>query len=180
MAPRNEHEIAPMLDLALALNAPAAIRYPRGSTSGKHDEPVAPIVLGRAEVLRRGSDVAILALGNTVDAALDAHALLEADGLRPTIVNARFVAPLDENLLLELAETHRRFITLEEHSLAGGFGSAVVEFLNDRGIAIPVERVGVPNVLVQHASQAAQRAQFGLSAEAVANRVRALAPTASS
>ena len=180
MAPRNEFEIGPMLDLALALDAPAAIRYPRGSTSGKHDEPVAPIVLGRAEVLRRGTDVAILALGNTVDAALDAHALLAADGIAPTVVNARFVAPLDENLLLELAETHGRFITLEEHSLAGGFGSAVIEFLNDRGIAIPVERVGVPNVLVQHASQAAQRAQFGLSAEAVASRVRVLAPARSS
>ncbi|HEY4442153.1 MAG TPA: 1-deoxy-D-xylulose-5-phosphate synthase, partial [Candidatus Elarobacter sp.] len=176
MAPRNEFEVAPMLDLALSLDGPAALRYPRGSTSGKHDEPLAPLVLGRAEVLRKGSDVAILALGNTVDAALDAYDLLEADGLRPTVVNARFVVPLDETLLLELAETHRRFITLEEHSLAGGFGSAVVEFLNDRGIMIPVERVGVPNVFVQHASQAAQRAQFGLSADAIAARVRTLVP----
>ena len=131
-------------------------------------------------MLRRGEDVAILALGNTVDVALDAYLLLEDDGIRPTVVNPRFVAPLDETLLLELAETHRRFITLEEHSLAGGFGSAVVEFLNDRGIAIPVERVGVPNVLVAHASQAAQRAQFGLSAESVAARVRVLSPTTSS
>ena len=180
MAPRNEFEVGPMLDLALSLAGPAAIRYPRGSTSGAHDEPVAPLALGRAEVLRRGADVAILALGNTVDVALDAYQLLERDGVRPTVVNARFVAPLDETLLLELAETHRRFITLEEHSLAGGFGSAVVEFLNDRGIAIPVERVGVPNVLVQHAPQAAQRAQFGLSAESVAARVRVLSPATSS
>jgi 1-deoxy-D-xylulose-5-phosphate synthase len=176
MAPRNEFEVAPMLDLALSLDGPAALRYPRGSTSGKHDEPLAPLVLGRAEVLRKGSNVAILALGNTVDAALDAYDLLEAGGLRPTVVNARFVVPLDETLLLELAETHRRFITLEEHSLAGGFGSAVVEFLNDRGIMIPVERVGVPNVFVQHASQAAQRAQFGLTADAIAARVRTLVP----
>ena len=176
MAPRNEAEVAPMLDLALALDAPAAIRYPRGSTSGKHDEPLAPLAVGRAEVLRRGSDVAILALGNTVDAALDAYGLLEADGFRPTVVNARFVAPLDETLLLELAETHRRFITLEEHSLAGGFGSAVVEFVNDHGLAVAVERLGVPNVLVQHAKPEAQRAQFGLSAENVAARVRALTP----
>ncbi|HZO92911.1 MAG TPA: 1-deoxy-D-xylulose-5-phosphate synthase [Candidatus Baltobacteraceae bacterium] len=180
MAPRNEHEVAPMLDLALSLNAPAALRYPRGSTSGKHDEPLAPLVLGRAEVLRRGSEVAILALGNTVDIALDAWELLDAAGVQPTVVNARFVVPLDETLLLELAETHRRFITLEEHSLAGGFGSAVVEFLNDHGIDAVVERIGVPNVLVQHAKPEAQRAQFGLSAENVAARVRSLAgsPTA--
>ncbi len=177
MAPRNEHEIGPMLDHALALGAPAAMRYPRGSTSGKHDEPLAPLVHGRAEVLRRGDDVAILALGNTVDVALDAYALLEAEGLRPTVVNARFVVPLDETLLIELAETHRRFITLEEHSLAGGFGSAVVEVVNDRGLAVAVERIGVPSGLVQHNSQAVQRAQIGLSAENVAARVRALAPT---
>jgi 1-deoxy-D-xylulose-5-phosphate synthase len=177
MAPRNEHEVGPMLDLALGLGAPAAIRYPRGSTSGKHDEPLAPLALGHAEVLRTGSDVAILALGNTVDAALDAYDLLAASGLKPTVVNARFVAPLDETLLLELAETHHRFITLEEHSLAGGFGSAVVEFVNDRGMNVAVERIGVPNVLVQHAKPEAQRAQFGLSAENVAARVRALAPT---
>ncbi|BDE05867.1 1-deoxy-D-xylulose-5-phosphate synthase 1 [Vulcanimicrobium alpinum] len=177
MAPRNEYEVGPMLDLALTLDGPAAIRYPRGSTSGKHDEPLAPLVLGRAEVLREGSDVAILALGNTVDVALDAYELLDADGVRPTVVNARFVAPLDETLLIELAETHHRFITLEEHSLAGGFGSAVVEFLSDRGIVAAVERIGVPNVLVQHASQAAQRAQVGLSAENVAARVRTLTPS---
>jgi 1-deoxy-D-xylulose-5-phosphate synthase len=177
MAPRNEHEIAPMLDLALALEAPAAIRYPRGSTSGKHDEPLAPLVLGKAEVLRAGADVAILALGNTVDVALDAYDLLANDGVRPTVVNARFVAPLDESLLLALADSHRRFITLEEHSLAGGFGSAVVEFLNDRGLDVTVERIGVSSVLVQHHSQSAQRSQFGLSPENVAARVRALTPS---
>jgi 1-deoxy-D-xylulose-5-phosphate synthase len=176
MAPRSEHELGLMLDLALSLDAPAAIRYPRGSTSGKHDEPLAPLALGHAEVLRRGADVAILALGNTVDAALDAYDLLANSGAQPTVVNARFVAPLDETLLLELAETHRRFITLEEHSLAGGFGSAVVEFVNDHGMNVAVERIGVPNVLVQHAKPEAQRAQFGLSAENIAARVRALAP----
>jgi 1-deoxy-D-xylulose-5-phosphate synthase len=177
MAPRNESEVAPMLDLALSIGAPAAIRYPRGSTSGKHTDEPAPLVLGRAEVLRAGSDVAILALGNTVDAALDAYDLLQADGLRPTVVNARFVVPLDETLLLELGETHRRFITLEEHSLAGGFGSAVVEFVSDRGMDVAVERIGVPNVLVQHAKPEAQRAQFGLSGENIAARIRALVPS---
>src|SRR5665213_1953475 len=177
MAPRSEAEVAPMLDLALTLDGPAALRYPRGSTSGKHDERPAPLVLGRAETLRSGSDVAILALGNTVDAALDAYDALERDGLRPTVVNARFVAPLDETLLLELADTHRRFITLEEHSLAGGFGSAVVEFVNDHGLNVAVERIGVPNVLVQHAKPEAQRAHFGLSADNIAARVRALTPS---
>ncbi|GAC1592831.1 MAG: 1-deoxy-D-xylulose-5-phosphate synthase [Candidatus Velthaea sp.] len=174
MAPRNEHEVAPMLDLALALNGPAALRYPRGSTSGRFDEPLAPLALGRAEVLRRGSDVAIIALGNTVDVALGAYELISEAQPKPTVVNARFVKPLDEQLLIELAETHSRIITLEEHSLPGGFGSAVVEFVADRGLRVHVERIGVPSVLVQHNKPEKQRAMFGLSAENVAARVAAI------
>jgi 1-deoxy-D-xylulose-5-phosphate synthase len=173
MAPRNEAEVAPMLDVALAVDAPAALRYPRGSSSGRWDAVPAPVVVGRAEVLRQGRGVAILGLGVTVDVALDAYELLDDDA-KPTVVNMRFVKPLDENLLLELSETHTRFITLEEHALAGGFGSAVLEFLNDRGISVPVERIGVPNVLVQHAKQDVQRAQVGLTGEHIAARVAAL------
>ncbi|GAC1544328.1 MAG: 1-deoxy-D-xylulose-5-phosphate synthase [Candidatus Velthaea sp.] len=174
MAPRNELEVAPMLDLALSLNGPAALRYPRGSTSGVFDEPLAPLALGRAEVLRRGSDVAIIALGNTVDVALGAYELISEAQPKPTVVNARFVKPLDEQLLIELAETHSRIITLEEHSLQGGFGSAVVEFVADRGLRVHVERIGVPSVLVQHNKPEKQRAMFGLSAENVAARVAAI------
>ena len=174
MAPRNEDELLPMLEHALALNAPAAIRYPRGSTAGTHADPATPIVQGRAEVLRRGSGVAVWALGNTVDVALDAYDLLPPGQLRPTIINARFAKPLDEQLLIELASTHERFLTLEEHSLAGGFGSAVVEFVSDRGLGVRVERIGVPNVLVQHDSQPKQRAQFGLQAEHLAARLGAI------
>ena len=174
MAPRNEEELLPMLEHALALGAPAAIRYPRGSTSGTHAEPAAPIVQGRAEVLRRGSGVAVWALGNTVDVALDAYDLIPPSQPRPTIINARFAKPLDEQLLIELAADHGRFLTLEEHSLAGGFGSAVVEFVSDRGLDVRVERIGVPNVLVQHDSQPKQRAQFGLQAEHLAARLCAI------
>jgi 1-deoxy-D-xylulose-5-phosphate synthase len=173
MAPRNEEELLPMLQHALALGTPAAIRYPRGSTSGKHTDPLAPVVQGKSEVLRSGERVAILALGNTVEVALDAYDLLPQDGPRPTIVNARFAKPLDESLLIDLASAHTHFLTLEEHSLAGGFGSAVVEFVSDRGLGVGVERIGVPNVLVQHDSQPKQRAQFGLQAENLAARLSA-------
>ena len=167
MAPRNEAELAPMLEHALQLGAPAAIRYPRGSTSGRHTQPPAPIVQGRAEILRRGTGVAILAYGNTVDLALDTADLLGG----VTVINARFAKPLDEGLLIELAADHHHLLTLEEHALAGGFGSAVVEFVSDRRLRLAVERIGIPNVLVQHDSQDKQRAQFGLTAEALAARV---------
>ncbi|HSV14116.1 MAG TPA: transketolase C-terminal domain-containing protein, partial [Tepidisphaeraceae bacterium] len=170
MAPRNEAELQPMLEHALRLNGPVGIRYPRASTSGKHPDALAPIVQGRAEVLRRGSGVALLAYGNTVDAALDAYDLCA--GTKPTVVNMRFAKPLDEALLMELPDTHSHVITLEEHSLAGGFGSAVVEFVSDHGLGLAVERIGVPNnALVQHDSQPKQRALFGLTGEHVAARV---------
>ena len=174
MAPRNEDEILPMLQHALALGTPAAIRYPRGSTSGKHLVAPAPIQHGKAELLQEGSGAALIAFGNAVDVALDARDLMVAAGeAPPTVVNARFAKPLDESLLCELALTHDRIITLEEHSLDGGFGSAVVEMFNDRRIRTMVERVGCPNVLMQQNSQAKQRAQVGLSAEAIVARIHA-------
>jgi 1-deoxy-D-xylulose-5-phosphate synthase len=176
MAPRCEEELLPMLEHALALGTPAAIRYPRGSTSGRHHDPLAPIEHGRAEVLRRGSGVAVLALGNTVDVALDAYELLASGEFGPsdrlpTIVNARFAKPIDVALLEELVKDHELILTLEEHSLAGGYGSAVVEAVSDRGMSLRVERLGVGDELVQHDSQARQRARFGLSAENVAERI---------
>jgi 1-deoxy-D-xylulose-5-phosphate synthase len=174
LAPRTEDEVLPMLEHALTLGSPVAIRYPRGNSQGNHLEPPAPIVHGRAEVLRRGSGVAILALGNTCDVALDAYDLVAA-APKPTVVNMRFVCPLDEALLLELAQSHERFITLEEHSLAGGFGSAVIEFASDRGLTTTIERIGVPNALIQHDKQPQQRAGFGLSGEALAARIRSVA-----
>jgi 1-deoxy-D-xylulose-5-phosphate synthase len=175
MAPRCEEEVLPMLEHALSLDLPAALRYPRGSSAGRHHDEIAPVEHGKAQVLRRGSGVALLALGNTCDVALDAYELLATlrgnDGRLPTVVNARFARPLDEDLLEELASTHDAIITLEEHSLAGGFGSAVVEWASDRGKDVRVERIGVPSVLVQHDAQPKQRARFGLSAEALAERV---------
>ena len=169
MAPRCEDELQPMLEHALSLKCPVGIRYPRGSTSGAHRDPISPIVHGRAEILRKGKGVAILAYGNTVDVALDAWDLCQD---KPTVVNMRFVKPLDEALLMELQDAHSHVLTLEEHSLAGGFGSAVVEFVSDHGLDLVVERIGVPNnALVQHDSQAKQRALFGLTGEHVAGRV---------
>ncbi len=173
MAPRVEEEMLPMLEHAMAIDGAVGIRYPRGSTNGKYAIPVAPIVHGKAEVLVEGADVAILCLGNTCDNGMEAAALLAAEGITPTVVNARFVKPMDEELLVRLAQTHEHFITLEEHAIAGGFGSAVGEVVLDHNLGVTVERIGVPDVLVHHNSQAKQRALYGLTAENVASRVRA-------
>ena len=176
MAPRSEAELQPMLEHALMLGTPVAIRYPRGSSGRGGVDTPAQIVQGKSEVLRRGARVAILALGNTVDVALDAYEVVKMGEwgrftTLPTIVSARFVRPFDDALLAELTQDHELVITLEEHSLPGGYGSAVLESVSDQGLALRVERVGVPAELVQHETQAAQRAAIGLSAQGLAARI---------
>ena len=176
MAPANEAELFPMMEHALTLDGPSAIRYPRGSTRSLRPQLRVPIEHGRAEVVQRGSGVAVLAYGNSLDLALEAG--LEG----ATIANMRFAKPLDETLLLELARSHQRFVTVEEHALAGGFGAAVDEFVADRELDVSVVRLGIPDVLVQHDSQARQREFFGLTparvAEAAGGRSDALAALA--
>uniref|UniRef100_E6Q4P6 1-deoxy-D-xylulose-5-phosphate synthase n=1 Tax=mine drainage metagenome TaxID=410659 RepID=E6Q4P6_9ZZZZ len=179
LAPRCEEEMAPMLAFALECEGPVAIRYPRGSTSGRSVEPPGPIERGKSELLREGSGIAIFALGNTVDVAMDAYRLLESGeygdlhAALPTIYSARFVAPLDREALVDCARSHELLITLEEHSLAGGFGSAVLEALADAGVSVPIERIGVGETFLQADTQAHQRRAIGLDARALARRIAA-------
>jgi 1-deoxy-D-xylulose-5-phosphate synthase len=171
MAPRNEDELGLMLEHAVHCDGPAALRYPRGSSTGVCRIAPSDIIQGKSEVLRSGSGVALLCLGPTIDPVW--AALLDNSDLQPTVVNARFVAPLDVELLKELAITHHTFITLEEGALAGGFGSAVVEAVMDRSLGVRVERVGVGSELVAQASAARQREWFGLDSLSIAARIRA-------
>ena len=174
MAPRNEEELAPMLDHALALDAPVAIRYPRGSTSGRYMQACAPIEQGKPEVLVHGSSrIAVLALGLTVESALAMHE--EHPDLSVTICNARFATPLDMQWYRELALRCTHWITLEEGSLAGGYGSAVLEIVSDLGLSVTVERLGVGPVFVAQASSPRQREWSGLDPAALAARIRAIA-----
>src|SRR5690606_11394783 len=147
MAPKDEAELRDMLYTAIEHKGPAALRYPRGNGLGV-DISAEPKLLeiGRAEVLARGSDAALLAYGSMVPAAVSAAELLIKEGIRPTVVNARFVKPLDGELIKALAETHDTIVTIEEAYLAGGFGSAVIEALEEYGLqdAVKVVRLGVP------------------------------------
>ncbi len=167
---------------AITHPGPAAIRYPRGAGLGVPlDSSFDPIPLGQAEVLREGSDVAILAIGAMVAPALAAADRLAADGIETTVVNARFVKPLDEALLRALAARFDALLTVEENVIAGGFGSAVSEALDRLGLGqVRVHRLGVPDVLVDHASQAQQRLMLGLTADGIAAAARALREEASS
>ena len=145
MAPKDENELRHMLKTAMETDQPVSIRYPRGKGAGVPlDEQPEKIPLGRAEILQDGEDLAIVAIGSTVLPALAAAQDLLNEGIRTTVINARFVKPLDGDLICRVASTCRRLITVEENVLTGGFGSAVLELLQDKGITeIQIGRANV-------------------------------------
>ncbi len=166
MAPKDENELRQMLYSAVSFTGPVAIRYPRGSGEGVPiTRQVEPIALGKAEVLKEGTDITIVAVGPLVYSALEAAAALEHSGISPTVINARFVKPLDEKCLIESIRNTGALLTVEENVLQGGFGSAVLEMLNNNQLRVPVTRLGVSDEFVAHGAPAILRAKYGLTSE---------------
>jgi 1-deoxy-D-xylulose-5-phosphate synthase len=169
MAPKDENELRHMIVTAMAHDGPISVRFPRGSALGVPLDAVATALpIGKAETLREGDDVAILALGVHVQTAVEAADLLAHEGVAATVVNARFAKPLDTECILDLARRVGRFVTIEEGAKAGGFGSAVLELLAAHGLICPVTVLGIPDEFVDHGKPAQLRAQCGLTAENVA------------
>ena len=178
MAPRNEPELQHMLATALAHDGPVAVRYPRGVGEGAPLEETPQILpLGKGELLRDGADGVIVALGSRVGPALDAaQAFAQETGREVAVFDARFVKPLPEAQLLELARTQPFVLTVEENALAGGFGSAVLELLADRGAlgGVRVRRLGIPDEFVEHGSQKELRARIGINRDGICQALRDL------
>jgi 1-deoxy-D-xylulose-5-phosphate synthase len=175
MAPKDEGEMRDMLVTAIEHPGPAAIRYPRGNGHGVDiSEPPQKLEIGKAEVMREGSDVAILAYGEMVYPAVEAAEELAKDGIQATVVNGRFVKPLDEKLITEIANSHRLILTAEDAYLAGGFGSAVMELLEEKGLLqkVRVVRLGVTDEIVPHGDPKVLLAGYGLTADGIATKVR--------
>ncbi len=152
MAPKDEDELRHMLFTALCYEGPVALRYPRGQGIGVElQDPVRKIPWGKGEILEVGNDLLILAIGSMVYPALAVRSLLETEGISCTVINARFIKPLDEELILDAVQKHAGIITMEENVLAGGFGSAVLELLAARGITgKKVLNIGLPDSFVGH------------------------------
>jgi len=168
MAPADENECRQMLVTAFEHRGPAAVRYPRGSGVGAALQPeLVGVPFGKAEVRRRGNKIAVLAFGSMVAPALDAAQTLDA-----TMVNMRFVKPLDTALLLELAANHEAIVTVEEGALMGGAGSAVAEALNSAGLVRPLLQLGLPDQFIDHGDPAVLLAMCGLDAAGIVNSVR--------
>ncbi len=173
MAPKDAPELRRMLRLALHHPGPTAIRIPRGQAPrGEETEAAAPFLIGRGELVRDGHDVALIALGSMVGAALDAATALEADGLHARVVNARFVKPLDAELLVDAARSTRCVVTLEEHAAQGGFGSAVLELLAAHGVNRPITVLGLPDRFIDHGSKSALMDACGLSVKKIVKSVQ--------
>ncbi|UFS71359.1 1-deoxy-D-xylulose-5-phosphate synthase [Geomonas sp. RF6] len=170
MAPKDENELQHMVKTALYAGAPIALRYPRGAGYGvPMDKEPAEIPIGTGELLCEGSDLTIVAIGSVVYAAVEAAKALAQKGLSVGVINARFVKPLDRELILEQAEKTGAVVTVEENALQGGFGSAVLELLADEGLTeVRVKRIGIPDHFVEHGSQKQLRADLGLDAEGIA------------
>jgi len=176
MAPKDENELRHMLKTAVYLGRPATLRYPRGAGYGiPLEQELRQIPIGKGEELAGGGDVAIVAIGSGVQPSLQAAMELEKGGIRATVINARFVKPLDRELILAAAGRCGALVTVEENALMGGFGSAVLELLADEGIlGLKVKRIGIPDRFIEHGSQEQLRRDLGLDAAGIAATVREL------
>ena len=171
MAPKDLSELAAMLRTGIELGAPAAVRYPRGEGTDPPEGEVAAIPVGKAELLSPGDAVAIVAVGTMVAPAQVAAEILAEQGVHAALVNARFVKPLDIELICELASACGRVVTIEENAVAGGFGSAVAGALQERGLCVPILPLGLPDRFIEHASREHLLADLGLEPQAIASAV---------
>jgi 1-deoxy-D-xylulose-5-phosphate synthase len=175
MAPKDEAEMRDMVLTAIEYDGPAAPRYPRGSGIGVDiSAKPKPIEIGRSEVLREGKDVAIIAYGSMVYPSLEAAESLKTDGIEATVVNARFVKPLDADTILRIARENEVIVTVEEAYLAGGFGSAVLELLEANGLQDKVKlvRMGVADEIVTHGDPKLLLGKYGLDSDGIRDRVK--------
>jgi 1-deoxy-D-xylulose-5-phosphate synthase len=177
MAPKDEAELQQMVVTGINhTEGPIAMRYPRGSGYGVPlmEEGWEPLPIGKGEILRSGDDLLLLGYGSMVYSAMQVAEILSEHGIESTVINARFVKPLDTELILPLAKQIGKVVTLEEGCVIGGFGSAVAEALMDNNILVPLKRFGVPDKLVDHATPDQSKADLGLTSSQISEQIREL------
>lgn len=172
MAPKNDWELKEMLRFAVKAEGPVAIRYPRGNACQKFEEYQAPVEAGKSEVLHKGRNVAVLALGSMVEVCQEICEELEKDGIDPTFVNVRFVKPMDTALLDELTEDHSLLVTVEENVENGGFGQHVCGYMETHHPGCQVLPIAIPDRFVAHGSVDSLREQLGLCTSAIVKKIK--------
>ena len=172
MVPRDGEELRGMMELAYNNESgPSAIRYPRGNTANPEENDCSQLEFGKAQILRKGKDIALFAIGSMVDIAEEAADLLEKNGYSVAVVNARFVKPLDEDVIVRLGREVQLLVSLEENTIHGGFGSGVLETLSVSGICVPTLQLGVPDRFIAQGNPDEQLRSAELSMEQIYSRI---------
>ncbi|MGL5749820.1 MAG: 1-deoxy-D-xylulose-5-phosphate synthase [Paraclostridium sp.] len=174
MAPKDTKELELMMDLSLEIDGPIAIRYPRGNSYFLEKGVYEPIKLGQYEVINNGNDVAIFAIGNMVKQSIEAAEILKNKGIQPTIVNARFLKPIDEELINEVLKTHRYVVTIEDNIVTGGFGSRINKFLIDNNYDNKILNIALDEEFIPHGDVNALYDSYGLSVDCIVDKVENL------
>jgi 1-deoxy-D-xylulose-5-phosphate synthase len=176
MAPKDENELRRMLLTAVEHPGPIALRYPRGKGTGiEIEKEIRPVEIGKAEIVKEGNDILILAIGRAVLDAMEATDIMEKNGISAMVVNCRFVKPLDLELIVRLAGQYSKIITVEENARQGGFGSSVLESLSDAGISgFSLKRIGIPDAFIEHGSVEILRSKYGLDAKGIVDTALAM------
>ncbi len=176
MAPKDENELQHMVKSCISYDKPVAVRYPRGSSLGVDMDPMPKVLpLGKGELLREGTDIALVAIGVMVYKGMEAAERLEQEGISVAVINARFVKPLDGELIGTVAKQVKCLLTLEESSAMGGFGSAVLEFLSEEGlINVPTKCIGLPDWFIEQGPQELLREKYGLTADGIYQQAKQL------
>ena len=172
MSPKDTKELELMMELSLEINGPVAIRYPRGNYSYLNKGTYDKINLGTYEVIENGEDIAILAIGNMVEHALKAKEITLKDNINPTIINARFLKPMDENLLHKLCKEHKYIITIEDNVLSGGFGSNINQFVIDNKYDVKINNIGISDKFINQGNIDKLYEEVGLSPEGIALKIK--------
>jgi 1-deoxy-D-xylulose-5-phosphate synthase len=174
MAPKDEQELRDMLYTAtLYKKGPIALRYPRGNALGVQIKPFAQIPIGKGEIVEKGNDAAIIAIGSMVDMAMKTRTQLAKENIDVEVVNARFVKPLDAELLKDVFTRHKKVLTLEDNVIIGGFGSAVLEFMNQQKIQdVEVIVHGLPDKFIEHGTPDELFAELKMDAEGISSIIR--------
>ncbi len=172
MAPRDALELKEMLRFAVKLGKPVALRYPRGSACDLTEPERKPVIYGKAEVLYKENEIALFAVGNMVETACKVRDLLRDGAYRVSVVNMRFVSPMDTDVLDDMAESHRVVVTLEENIYDGGFGEKVAAYFAARGQKVQLKSIALPNHYIEHGDPEVLREKYGLTAEKIAEEIR--------
>ena len=171
LAPKNRYELSKMMEFALKLDGPAAIKYPRGSACYGMKEFQAPLELGKSEIMKQGSRIGIIGIGSMMEAAYETCLILREEGYEPTLVNARFIKPLDTDLLEQLSKDHELIVTIEENIASGSYGQAVAAWAGQHAGKIRVLPITLPDIYLTHGSVAKLKERYGLTAEQMAERI---------